>query len=162
MFSQRWVMHVHADSLSSFTSLLFMWYIRNTDLLMRLQSQDHQELLLFSRQSVSSAIFLTQLTQNPREWSHSWDETLPTLELETDLLRMVWWYSAGQENLPLARYHQTHVHLRTFLSKYTGVVSTFTPAFLFLSADRPAKTFHPSSHYREKCPQAFNSKLDCQ
>lgn len=38
---------------------LFTLYIKDTDLLMRLQSQDHQELLLFGRQYVSSGVFFS-------------------------------------------------------------------------------------------------------
>lgn len=57
-FGPRWVMKTLSGVLLPWrSSLLYMWYISNTDLLMRPPSQDHQAPQLLGREAVSSPVF---------------------------------------------------------------------------------------------------------
>lgn len=137
MFGQRWVIRVQRARSGVFlqrASLLFMWCIRNTDLLMRPQSQDHQELPAFGRKSVSPpSFFFPELTQSPLKWPHI------KPPVETDLMNLLQ-YSL-EDNKQGAK-QKTIMRTKRHLWSRPALKEKKTKHF----GSSPAKALHPSSH----------------
>lgn len=112
MFSLWWVIHVYKEVFLQRTSLLSMWYIRNTNLLMKLQSQDYQELLLFGCFIVH---FVTQTDAKPLRMSSqlrsgtSW----VTGNRSSEDVLVMWCRLEG--SLPVGKY-QLHVHVKFWVN----------------------------------------------
>lgn len=144
MFSPRWVIHDHKDTLLGFFPPSRVHHscscgtLVNTDLLMRLQSQDHQELLLFGRQSVSSDIFSHCWCKPPSQRAKKTVEIHQRCRAGGDLVCCTVSVTCPIKFWANIKDWQQPSNPLPSLKKTTKIQA--------FPGSRPAETLHPSSH----------------